>query len=78
MTPAAAITIRLDAPKSWDRPLDRACYLCHHGATVNARRVCRNPAVVAPHDELDVGPLRQPSGPCGPEANFLDFPGLRP
>lgn len=54
----------------------RACQLCTHGRTVQGQRMCTCPAAVAPAQHQPVELLRRPHGPCGPEAEHLDFPGL--
>lgn len=55
----------------------RACELCHHGRLQAGQRVCISREVVAPAAHQPVELVRRPAGPCGPEALFLDFPGLR-
>ena len=54
----------------------RACELCTHGAMQAGQRVCTSPPVVAPARSRPVELARRATGGCGPEAMFLDFPGL--
>lgn len=54
----------------------RACELCRHGRSLGGARVCTCRDVVAPAAHRQVELVRRPAGPCGPEALFLDFPGL--
>lgn len=62
----------------WGDPLPwRACMLCRHGSTVGAQRVCTCRDVVQPAQHQPVELVRRHAGACGPEAEFLDFPGLR-
>lgn len=56
----------------------RACQLCTHGVDVNGERCCVCKDVVGSRAPQPVALVRAPFGPCGPEANKLDFPGLRP
>lgn len=55
-------------------PRYRGCQLCAHGCTTDGTR-CSNPTM-ATEPTRDVVALRAPGGACGPEAKFLDFPGL--
>ena len=56
----------------------RACQLCRHGVDVDATRCCTCKEVVGSRAPQPVALVRAPHGACGPEANWLDFPGLRP
>mgnify|MGYP000019338521 CR=1 FL=1 len=63
---------------TWGAPLPwRACALCRHGATVGAVRVCTCRDAVHPAQHQPVELVRRKAGACGPEAQHLDFPGLR-
>ena len=59
----------------------RGCELCaHRGDLVDGVRRCLCPEVVELRREPDGRPvpkLRTSEGSCGPEARFMDFPGLR-
>lgn len=52
-----------------------ACALCNHGVDVGDVRHCTRYEVVGNHPK-PVHLVRGPHGPCGPDAEFLDFPGL--
>jgi hypothetical protein len=56
-------------------PENRACDLCTHGVDVDGVRHCTRREVVG-HRPRPVEQLRAPNGPCGLDAEFLDFPGL--
>lgn len=51
----------------------RACVLCTHGAGPAHARQCGHPAAAGMPAEA----ARRSGQPCGPEAELLDFPGLR-
>ena len=51
-----------------------ACKLCDHGKT--GQCVC--PEVRGQKPAEDFEAARRTWGPCGPEARYLDFPGLKP
>lgn len=55
----------------------RACEVCDHGRQVHAdgQRLCACPELSYAKDK-SVEVLRSTEGPCGPEALFLNFPGL--
>jgi len=58
---------------------ENACDLCTFGVTVDEKRCCTNPnAVRAGGKPVAVRLVRAATGACGPEALFLDFPGLNP
>lgn len=51
----------------------RACEKCDHGTRmVTSTSCCTHPAL----GFRSVHQLRAPGGDCGPEAKFLEFPGL--
>lgn len=52
----------------------RGCVLCTHGQGPQDQRRCGHPQAQG----LDAEAARSRGGPCGPEAQLLDFPGLRP
>lgn len=54
----------------------RACELCTHGTTVGNQRLCTCPSVVGLREPQPVDVMRSTHGACGPDANYLDFPGL--
>lgn len=55
-------------PLAWNASSQRsACCICVHGKT----GTCTHAAVKAPLEAA-----RLPHGACGPEARYLDFPGL--
>jgi len=56
----------------------RACHLCDHGVNIEDARHCRCSQVVQPARTLPVHTARAPTGPCGPDARFMDFRGLNP
>lgn len=58
-------------------PTYRACEVCDHGRHLRAdgQRVCACPELSYAKDK-SVEVLRSSSGACGPEAVYLDFPGL--
>lgn len=65
-------------PPSWgDPPTWRGCQLCDHGANVADQRVCTCRHAVAPAQHQPVELVRRHGGACGPEAEYLSFPGLR-
>ena len=53
----------------------RACELCDHAKESGGSR-CRHPAM-ANEQDLAVSTLRDRGGACGPEAKYLEFPGLK-
>lgn len=54
----------------------RACERCDHGArVVTPESCCTHPEVRIERDRR-VHAVRAPGGACGPDAKFLDFPGL--
>lgn len=56
----------------------RACQICSHGTDdLAGTRMCQCRAVVQAGQQKPVDQMRKPGGPCGPEAEHLDFPGLR-
>lgn len=55
----------------------RACQICDHGVTVNQQRYCRRKVVVQPASTAPVHAARAKASPCGPDALFLEFPGMR-
>jgi hypothetical protein len=57
-------------------PENRACELCRHGVTVDGRRRCTHQAAVQPAAWQPVELMRRRGGPCGLEAEHLDFHGL--
>lgn len=72
----------MNARDVWIRVVDyRGCELCvHRGGMVDGVRRCMCPDLV----DLRLQPggrpvdtLRTSEGNCGPEARFMDFPGLR-
>jgi|GEM_PF-3428049 len=68
----------LSIASTWGDPQPwRACVLCAHGKTVDGQRVCTCRPVVQPAQHQPVELVRRSAGACGPEAEFLDFPGLR-
>lgn len=68
----------LSIASTWGDPLPwRACMLCDHGDNVGGERVCTCPAAVQPAKHQPVELVRRKAGACGPEAEFLTFPGLR-
>lgn len=56
----------------------RACELCTSGHSQDGRRICRSPRIAADAAGVAVELMRSKSGPCGPDARFLEFPGLSP
>lgn len=68
----SAVASTWGAPPPW-----RGCMLCTHGTDVDGTRACTCRAAVAPAAYLPVELVRRHGGACGPEAEFLDFPGLR-
>jgi hypothetical protein len=48
------------------------CYLCDYGLS----GACVHPAVRGQKPQESFDAARQPHGPCGPEAHYLDFEGL--
>ena len=54
----------------------RACQLCTNGRDAGPQRLCTCPAVTG-RTPQPVELMRRPGGTCGPEALFLDFPGLQ-
>lgn len=57
---------------------ERACDLCISGVTVDGVRRCGNPQALPPGRPPEpVQRMRAREGACGPDARFLDFPGLR-
>lgn len=70
--------LSIQAPAPWAQPLPwRACQLCTHGTQVAGVQMCRCKAAVQPLQHQPVELMRRQHGLCGPEAEFLDFPGLR-
>lgn len=68
-------------PLPWEAPLPlRACDLCRHGVTQAGthERLCGCPGVVGARLPQPVEAMRAMHGPCGPDATYLDFPGLHP
>jgi len=61
----------LQAPPPW-----RACQLCTHGTGPEAARMCTAPSVATATRRVSVELARANTGPCGPEAVHLHFPGL--
>lgn len=56
---------------------ERACDLCTAGVTVDGARRCGDPRVVPIEGIMPpVCLARSRTGACGPEAKYLDFPGL--
>ena len=55
----------------------RACQLCTHGRGPADGRQCSCPAVAGQARQVPVDDARRAAGACGPEAHFLDFPGLK-
>jgi len=53
----------------------RGCQLCHHGMGPDDQRLCGHPDAVG-NQPQPVELLRRSHGACGPEAVYLDFPGL--
>lgn len=74
------------APTSWQGAEElRACRICLHGRTADGRpsrsagqeaEHCVNPAITGGRGPVATHKARAHAGPCGPEANFQDFPGL--
>lgn len=57
----------------------RACELCSAGQSVDGERRCTQPQALPQGRALvPVQLVRSPTGACGPDARFLDFPGLNP
>lgn len=53
----------------------RACALCVHAADTH----CKAPDVVGTARRvIPFAEARATTGPCGPDARYLDFPGLKP
>lgn len=52
----------------------RACEVCDHGRKLPGLCVC--PALAHERDKR-IEALRAFGGACGPDAKFLEFPGLR-
>jgi hypothetical protein len=68
--------MKRDAWHDYVRPL-RACDLCEHGVGPDGQRDCTHPACTGSSTKVQpVELMRKPTGPCGPDANFLAFPGL--
>lgn len=66
----------LQAPQQrqdWNKPNFRACERCNHGKT----GACTNPNVAGRGRRVSFAEARRLGGACGPEAEHLDFPGLR-
>jgi hypothetical protein len=62
---------------TWLKPLPyRACEICVSSCSVAGQRRCRCPSITARADGVDVEVMRAPTGLCGPDARYLDFPGL--
>ncbi len=73
----SAVTLRradwLTAPINFG-----ACDLCAHGTTVDGERMCIAAEVMpAPGTPVPVSAARSGGGMCGPDAVYLDFPGLK-
>lgn len=77
MLSTATLATSRHAPPSWASLPLRACQVCMHGDDLGGQRVCTAPAVVSPARHQPVELMRRPHGPCGPDAEHLDFPGLR-
>lgn len=62
--------------KAWPTPTWRGCHLCDHGTNTPSGRMCtlQQPGAMTVPRTLDEARAR--GGVCGPEANFLSFPGL--
>jgi hypothetical protein len=78
MTPIAALLPAPPAPVPtqpvpWGQPNFRACERCVHGKAGD----CRSPDVMWHSVPVPFAAARRLGGPCGPEAEHLDFPGLR-
>ena len=70
MTPAASPANGIQVPP------ERGCVLCRYGAFDDAgERTCTCPDAGLPAP-TPVVLVRDARGACGPEARFLDFPGL--
>lgn len=56
----------------------RACDLCTCGVTVDSERLCSCAELLASDfpEPVPVQFMRSLHGGCGPDARFLDFPGL--
>lgn len=57
-------------------PSYRACAVCDHGGSCTPAAPCRHPETNNQRFPT-VAAMRAPGGPCGPEAELQDFPGLR-
>ena len=57
---------------------EHACDLCTSGVTINDRRYCNDPRVIGNLQPQPVRLVRASTLSCGPDAVFLDFPGLNP
>ena len=70
MTPAAPAANGIQVPP------ERGCVLCRYGAFDSAgERTCTCPDAGLPAP-TPVVLVRDARGACGPDARFLDFPGL--
>lgn len=59
----------------WNETNYRACALCSHATPTH----CKAPEVIGTARALmPFAEARAATGPCGPDARYLDFPGLRP
>ena len=70
----------MNAPLAWlqaEQQPHRACLLCQHSRTVEGQRCCGCPEVAGRQRMVPVLEARGRTGPCGPEAHYLDFPGLQ-